>query len=72
MMSDGTIAVGDAVIRREQLAGELGRLRAAAGDRPITVRADKHLSYGDVIEVLDSCRAAGFEQIGLVSVKRVK
>ena len=71
VMNDGTLLLGANVIRREELATSLHRLRAA-GDRPIAVCADKRLSYGDVVEVLDACREAGFNEVGLVSVRVAK
>ncbi len=54
----------------EQLAGELQRLRAES-NRPVIVRADKSLSYGDVVAVLDACRTAGFDEVGLGTEKNV-
>ncbi len=56
--------VGTAVIRIEQLRGELQRLRAES-NRPVIVRADKSLSYGEVVAVLDACRTSGFDEVGL-------
>jgi biopolymer transport protein ExbD len=70
IQADGTIYLENMVIRREQLDGELRRLATAESNRPVAVRADKELKYGDVAEVLDACRSAGFNEVGLVSVKR--
>jgi biopolymer transport protein ExbD len=33
------------------------------------VRADKTLAYGEVMSILDACRKAGFETVGLASEK---
>ena len=68
-MTDGTLSVGGAVIRRDELESALRQQRASNGDRPVAVRADKRLSYGDVVEVLDACRAAGYGEVGLISTK---
>jgi biopolymer transport protein ExbD len=62
--ADRVLSVGDHVLRMEDLPGELGRQRAQA-NRPVIVRADKSLSYGDVVAVLDACRSAGFDEVGL-------
>ena len=62
--ADRVLYVGGSVLRMEQLAGELQRIRAES-NRPVIVRADKSLPYGDVVAVLDACRAAGFDEVGL-------
>jgi biopolymer transport protein ExbD len=38
-------------------------------DRPVAVRADKTLKYGEVVEVLDWCRAAGFADVRLATAR---
>jgi len=65
---DGTIYLDSVVIRSEQLESELQR-RSKQHSRPVVVRADKSLAYGEVIRVLDTCRNAGFESVGLAAEK---
>lgn len=36
-------------------------------DRPIVLRADRRLTYGDVKVVLSALRAAGFQNVGLIA-----
>lgn len=67
---DGTLYLGSKAIRREQAPSELRRIHAQTPARPVTVRADKTLKYGEVIEVLDWCRAAGFEDVRLAAAAR--
>ena len=64
---DGTVYVGTLVIRREQIASEMRELHARFPQRPIAVRGDRRVVYGDVIDVLDSCRAAGYTDVRLIS-----
>jgi biopolymer transport protein ExbD len=64
---DGTLYVDAAAIRREQLASQLRQLHEADGARPVVLRADKHVHYGEVMATLDACRKAGYENVGLVS-----
>jgi len=64
---DGTIYLGAEVVRREQAASELQRIHAKSPDRPVTVRGDKTLKYGEVVEVLDWCRGAGFADVRLAT-----
>ena len=71
MNSDGTIYLDSLAIRGEQLASELQRRREEV-QRPIVVRADKALVYGEVVKVLDACRSAGFETVGLAGDKLPK
>ena len=65
---DRTLYVGQDVIRAEDLSTELQRLRAKS-NRPVIVRAEKSLPYGDVVKVLDACRTAGFDEVGLGTEK---
>ena len=67
--SDKTLYVDSVVIRRDELASELLRRRDQV-QRPVVVRADKALAYGEVVGVLDACRKAGFETIGLAGEKQ--
>jgi biopolymer transport protein ExbD len=64
---DGTVYVGTLVIRRDQVASEMRKLHAQFPLRPIAVRGDRRVVYGDVIDVLDSCRAAGYTDVRLIS-----
>jgi len=67
--ADRTLYVGMNVVRAEDLTNALQHARAES-NRPVIVRAEKSLTYGDVVRVLDACRAAGFDQVGLGTVKR--
>jgi biopolymer transport protein ExbD len=66
---DLTLALGDAVISRDALAGALAE--AAAGDRDtrIFLRADKVVPYGELMAVMDLLRAAGFLKVALVGLE---
>ena len=64
---DGTLYLGSIVVRRDQAPSELQRLHAESPDLPVAVRADKTLAYGQVVEVLDWCRAAGFSDVRLAT-----
>jgi biopolymer transport protein ExbD len=66
---DGTVYVDTQIVRRDEIAGTLQRLRTTAASRPIAVRADKRVQYGEVAQVLASCREAGWQDITLVGEK---
>jgi biopolymer transport protein ExbD len=67
--SDGTVFIGANVIRKEELANALQRAHANA-NRPVIVRGDKSLPYGEIVSVLDACRAAGFDQVALGTARK--
>jgi len=67
---DGTVYVDTVALRNDQVAEEVRRMHEQSPDRPVAVRADKTVKYGEVVEVLDACRTAGFHDVGLVSEKK--
>lgn len=64
---DGTIYVDNLAIRREQFPAEIQRMHAAFPQKPIAVRGDRHVPYGDVVDVLDTCRESGYSDVRLMS-----
>ena len=64
--NDGTVYLDTSVVRRDEVASALERLHANASARPIAVRADARVPYGDVAEILGMCRGAGWSEIALV------
>lgn len=64
---DGSVYLDTLVIRRDEVPSALRQLRATDAKRPIAVRADKRVAYGDVATVLAACREAGWEDAALVS-----
>ena len=67
---DLTVYIDTLAIRREEVPAALGRLRAASAGRPIGVRADKQVPYGEVLGVLDACRKAGWADVTLIAQRR--
>lgn len=64
---DGTVYLGTLALRQEQIASELRRLHAESPNRPVAVRGDKRVAYGEVAGVLDACRDAGFNDVRLIT-----
>jgi biopolymer transport protein ExbD len=66
---DLSLAVGDDPVPRERLAATLEQ--AFHGDRnsAVFVRADRSVSYGDLMEVMNLLRSAGFLKIALVGME---
>jgi biopolymer transport protein ExbD len=69
--SDLTLALGNDPVNREQLRGTLDA--AAKGDREarIFLRADKAVPYGEVMEVMNLLRTAGYLRVALVGLEKV-
>jgi biopolymer transport protein ExbD len=67
---DATVYLGDLVVRRDEVPAALQRLRDTAAHRPMGVRADERVSYGEVVEVLDACRKAGWVDVTLIAARR--
>ena len=67
---DLALALGDEPVAREALARTLDE--AANGDREtrIFLRVDKVVPYGDVMEVMNQLRAAGFLKVALVGLEK--
>jgi biopolymer transport protein ExbD len=66
---DLTIAVGDAVIARDSLAGALDAATNGHKDQTIFVRADQSVSYGELMGVMNVLRDSGYLKLALVGLE---
>jgi len=67
--SDLGIALGEEMVSRDALAGALVAATKGNKDERIFVRADRTVSYGDVMEVMNLLRGAGYLKIALVGLE---
>jgi len=65
---DLTLAIGETVVAREALDGTLQSATRGNKDERIFVRADKAVSYGDLMAVMNLLRNAGYLKIALVGL----
>ncbi|WP_441244003.1 TonB system transport protein ExbD [Tardiphaga sp. 768_D3_N2_1] len=65
---DLTIAVGEDIIPRDTLSGTLDAATKNNKDERIFLRADKVVSYGDLMEVMNLLRNAGYLKVALVGL----
>ena len=65
---DLSVAVGEEVIGRDALSTTLDGATRGRKDERIFVRADKAVSYGDLMEVMNLLRNAGYLKIALVGL----
>lgn len=68
---DLTLALGEAAIDKANLAAALDAATGADRDQRVYVRADKVVSYGDVMETMNLLRGAGYLKIGLVGMEAI-
>jgi biopolymer transport protein ExbD len=70
--SDLTLALGDDPVSRDGLGGTLDA--AAKGDKAtrIFLRADKAVPYGEIMEVMNLLRAAGYLKVALVGLEKAQ
>jgi biopolymer transport protein ExbD len=65
---DLSVAVGEDVIARDALTSTLDAASKNNKDERIYLRADKAVSYGDLMEVMNLLRNAGYLKVALVGL----
>ena len=68
MAADGTMSLNGELVTQEQLEQQLRPTGETDGQRSVVIKADKRLAYGNVIEIMGLCQAAGIADIA-VAVK---
>jgi TonB system transport protein ExbD (group 1) len=66
--SDLALALGEESVAREALPGALAAATAGNTDARIFLRADKAVSYGELMAVMNLLRDAGYLKIALVGL----
>ena len=67
--SDQSLAIGDTLVAREALPGALDTATNSHKDETIFIRADKLLNYGELMEVMNIMRDAGYLKLALVGLE---
>ncbi|MDB5546728.1 MAG: Biopolymer transport protein ExbD/TolR [Tardiphaga sp.] len=65
---DLAVAVGETVIARDRLAETLGAATKGNRDERIFLRADKTVSYGELMALMNLLRDAGYLKVALVGL----
>jgi biopolymer transport protein ExbD len=68
--SDLTLALGDTPVARELLSGTLDTAAKGDKDTRVFLRADKAVPYGEMMEVMNLLRAAGYLKVALVGLEK--
>ena len=69
--SDLSLSLGEDGVARAGLSEALQRVMGGDKEKRIFLRADKTVPYGDVMEVMNDLRAAGFLKVALVALERL-
>ena len=65
VLVNGSLRMGDRTVSEDQLDAALAE--AGAASRPVFVRADARVPYGNVARILGRVRHAGVSNVGLVT-----
>jgi biopolymer transport protein ExbD len=68
---DLSLALGNDAVSRERLPGMLDAATKGDKNTPISLRADKAVPYGELMEVMNLLRAAGYLKLTLVALEKV-
>ena len=63
------LAIGETLVKRVDLVRTLDALPNASKDRPIVLRADRAVPYGEMMNVLEILRTGGYSKITLVALE---
>jgi len=67
--SDLTLALGDVPVSRASLQAALDGLSKGDRDQRVFVRADRAVSYGNLMETMNALRSAGYLKVALVGLE---
>ena len=67
--SDLSLALGEETVPRDALGGALAAATKGNKDERIFLRADRAVSYGDVMEVMNMLRTGGYLKVALVGLE---
>jgi biopolymer transport protein ExbD/biopolymer transport protein TolR len=70
VMRDGKVYFGNDQIAPDQLTNKIKDKLANKVDKRVYVRADARAKFGSVVEVVDNVRAAGVDDLGLLTDQR--
>jgi biopolymer transport protein ExbD len=68
---DLTLALGNDAVARDMLRSTLDRAANGDKDKLIFLRADKTVPYGEVMEVMNTLRVAGYLKVSLVALEKL-
>jgi len=70
IMKDGKVYFGNDQVAVDQLTGKVKDRLANRVDKRVFIRADARAHFGSVVQVVDNVRAAGVDELGLLTDQR--
>jgi len=67
--SNLTLTIGDEPVGRDRLGSALDEATSSNKAERVFLRADKAVSYGDLMQVMNALRAAGYLKLALVGLE---
>ena len=71
LKSDLSLALGEEVIDRNSLSNTLDAATNGDKESRIFLRADKVVPYGEIMEVMNLLRSAGYLKVALVGLQKI-
>jgi biopolymer transport protein ExbD len=71
LRSDHVILIGEATVGREALSAALDAETGADRTQRVFLRADRAVSYGEMMEVMNLLRGGGYLKVALVGLESV-
>ena len=72
MRPDLSLTIGDDVVARDALGPALAATTNGDKDARIFLRADKVVPYGELMQVMNLLRSAGFLKVALVGLEKTQ
>tara|TARA_R110000824_G_scaffold390760_6_gene587673 strand:+ start:24653 stop:25078 length:426 start_codon:yes stop_codon:yes gene_type:complete len=69
VQEDLSLALGNDLIARDTLSDRLDGLTGGDKEKRIFLRADKSVPYGDLMDVMNSLREAGYLKVALIGLE---
>ncbi len=69
---DGNIFLGNSLVHKEDLTGQIKDRISTRLDKIVYVKSDARAKYGDVVATVDEIRSAGVDQLGLLTERNQK
>jgi biopolymer transport protein TolR len=70
IMKDGKVYLGNDQLAVDQLTGKVKDRLTNRVDKRVFIRADARAHFGSVVQVVDNVRAAGVDELGLLTDQR--
>lgn len=68
---DLAVAIGENLVKHVDLVRSLDAMPDSSKDKPIFLRADRAVPYGDMMDVLELLRSGGYTKLKLVTLEGV-